>query len=229
MTPGKFVTPNTSLTAFNCPWCHAYARFVWHATMKLALVAADRITQPRPGHSRGTVSGGSIVEKVWISTCSHCQKEAIWVDNGSIYPPTQKIGPTVDVDMPEDIVRDYEEARSIAQNSPRGAAALLRLCLQKLCVKLGEPGENINHDIGSLVTKGLPAQVQQALDTVRVFGNNAVHPGELDLKDDVGTVLALMDMVNYISERMIGQPKRIEQLFGKVPAGAKASIEKRDS
>ncbi|MFN7599434.1 MAG: DUF4145 domain-containing protein [Cereibacter sp.] len=78
--------------------------------------------------------------------------------------------------MTEDIRRDYDEASTILDLSPRGAAALIRLGIQKLCKELGQAGKNINDDIGALVKDGLDVRVLQALDAVRVIGNSAVHP-----------------------------------------------------
>lgn len=65
--------------------------------------------------------------------------------------------------MPEDIRRDYDEASTILDLSPRGAAALIRLGIQKMCTHLGQPGENINADIKALVAGGLDRRIQKAL------------------------------------------------------------------
>ena len=104
----------------------------------------------------------------------------------------------------------------------------MRLALQKLMVHLGESGKNINDDIANLVEKGLPTTIQKALDAVRVIGNNAVHPGELDLKDDAKTAVALFRLVNMIVRVMITQPKEVNALYNKIPSGAKKAIKKRD-
>lgn len=113
--------------------------------------------------------------------------------------------------------------------SPRGATPLGAAAVQKLGKALGESGKNINADIASLVQKGLAPQVQQALDVLRVIGNNAVHPGQIDLKDDRDTALALFGLLNYIVEQQIMRPKELETIYQSLPPGALAQIEKRNS
>jgi hypothetical protein len=132
-------------------------------------------------------------------------------------------------DLPQDIRDDYYEARDILNRSPRGSAALLRLAIQKLCKELGEKGKNINDDIAELVKKGLPLKIQQALDYVRVAGNSAVHPGQIDLKDDKETAINLFNLINLIADVMITQPKEVDKLFNTLPQGQKDAISKRDN
>lgn len=130
--------------------------------------------------------------------------------------------------MPEDIRRDYDEASTILDLSPRGAAALIRLGIQKMCTHLGQPGENINADIKALVAGGLDRRIQKALDVVRVVGNNAVHPGQIDLKDDRGTAETLFKLLNLVVDKMISEPKHVDELYASLPEGALLAIEKRD-
>ena len=132
-------------------------------------------------------------------------------------------------DMPQSIAGEYNEARGIFARSPRAAVALLRLAIQKLMVELGEKGESINSDIKSLVAKGLPVQVQQAFDYCRVVGNNAVHPGEINLNDTPEIGQNLFGMVNFIIEERIARPKHLASLYEQLPAGAREAIEKRDA
>ena len=106
--------------------------------------------------------------------------------------------PPANEDLPSDIRRDYDEAALIVSDSPRGAAALLRLAIQKLCVHLGESGKNINTDIAALVKKGLSEMIQQALDTVRVVGNVSVHPGRLDMRDNIDTAQQLFEPLLFV-------------------------------
>jgi hypothetical protein len=118
---------------------------------------------------------------------------------------------------------------SILNLSPRGAAALLRLAIQKLCSHLGESGNNINADIASLVRKGLNPVVQKSLDVVRVVGNEAVHPGTLDLRDNQDTASKLLRLVNIIAEQMISHPKHVAAMYQELPESKKKEIERRDA
>src|ERR1700687_3585680 len=162
-----------------------------------------------------------------LSKCYSCNEIAVWVHDRLLFPPAGE-GPPPNADLPDSIRLDYEEASRILNLSPRGSAALLRLAIQKLCAELGETGENINEDIASLVKKGLAPLVQRALDSVRVIGNEAVHPGQLDLKDDRDTANQLFRLVNIIAEQMISNPKHVDELYAKLPEAKREAIEKRD-
>ena len=93
---------------------------------------------------------------------------------------------------------------------------------------LGASGRNLNDDVGTLVGNGLRVQIQQALDAVRVVGNNAVHPGQLDLKDDQATALMLFELMNIIVNDLITEPKRIADLYSRLPPNSLEAIQRRD-
>ncbi len=169
------------------------------------------------------------LENVWVSLCYSCEQPSVWVHDSVVHPAIAAAGIDPNDDLSDDIKHDFKEANAILNASPRGAAALLRLCIQKLCAQLGEKGKNLNDDIASLVSKGLDEHVRQALDIVRVVGNNAVHPGQIDLGDDRDTALKLFELVNEIAEDRITRPARTRKLYEKVvPESARKAIEKRD-
>lgn len=166
-------------------------------------------------------------KRFMISYCEHCGFPTIWHGDSIVYPLNLSAEPP-NQDLPDDVAQDYDEARSILNLSPRGSAALLRLGIQKLCAHLGQPGKNINTDIKALVANGLPPKVQEALDSVRVIGNEAVHPGTIDLNDDRETASQLFKLVNFIAQKMITEPREIDEIYNGLPADKLDGIKDRD-
>lgn len=224
--PQKFISPDFSLQAFHCPRCGVFSKMTWAGLSRNCLIEAS--SSATPVKNGGRYAASDAVSHLWIAHCTHCKGDSLWLKNRMLDPEAIQFGPQAADDMPSDIKDDFNEARSIAGHSPRGAAALIRLCLQKLCKALGEKGDNINADIAALVARGLDAGIQEALDAVRVIGNNAVHPGTIDLKDDQETVESLMELVNFVVDAMITQPNKRKALYARIPASAQAAIAKRD-
>jgi len=204
----KYYPPEYMSKQFNCILCGVFASQIWH-DLQINL----------PNDWRKTAFYGS--------RCTHCGQWSFWYENKMIVPSEAPVQPP-HPDLPEDCVSEYSEARDIFARSARAAAALLRLCIQKLMPHLGEGGKNINDDIKSLVAKGLPVQVQQALDYCRVVGNNAVHPGEIELDDTSQIALRLFEMINFVVEDRITRPKEIAELYNKLPEASRNAIELRD-
>lgn len=164
---------------------------------------------------------------IFVSECFNCSEFSVWVHDQLIYPNI-KIEILPNQDTPAHIKFLFEEAREIVAASPKGAAAILRLSIQHLCKELGESGQNIDNDIASLVSKGLNPLVQQALDVVRVIGNEAVHPGEINLDDNRETAYQLFSIFNLIVNQMISHPKQVKEIYGSLPENKLKGIEQRN-
>jgi hypothetical protein len=217
------VAPEHLKEAFNCPHCGAYAEQTW-GDGQWVVEEPSGFMPMGPATHRVTRE----LEDLQVASCRSCLDYSLWWRGESVYPAGVG-GPLPNSDLPEDIRADFQEARSIVNASPRGAAALLRLCVQKLCIHLDQSGKNLSDDIAALVKRGLSVSIQQALDIVRVVGNNAVHPGEMDLRDDAGTATALFGLVNAIADAMITQPKNIAALYDTLPAEDRERVQRRDS
>lgn len=207
-----FAPPEYQKKSFNCPFCLALTGMQWEELYNQA------------GDDRGFTT----------ATCHSCNKKSAWtfiskIGFRMVYPAVTDVQPA-HPQMPEGIKEGYEEARQIASLSPRSAAALLRLCVEKLCLILTkqEKGE-INTMIATLVEQGLSPKIQKALDTVRVIGNQAVHPGVLDLTDGEKYVFPLFRLINLIIEEQIALPGEIDDLFNMLPENKRKGIEERDA
>lgn len=163
-----------------------------------------------------------------VATCSTCSNITLWISTNLVYPKQVAIEPP-NTDMSEEIQNLYLEASLIVIDSPKGATALLRLALQLLLKQLGKSGKNINTDIKELVSEGLSPRIQQALDLLRVVGNNAVHPGQIDLDDNNEIAMKLFHLLNFIANEMITKPKELDFLYSSIiPEETKQHIKERD-
>jgi len=175
-----YITPEYGKRSFTCPHCGVLAQQISGELYYLTHIKA------------------ASVKTIYNSTkCYACNDYTIWKYKETIETfdgftrvekeifdiiyPVKKYEVKAHDDMPPEILSIYEEAANVYSYSPRSSAALLRLALQKMMPLLGEKGENINEDIAGLVKKGLPIEIQQAADVLRVVGNNAVHPGQIDV------------------------------------------------
>lgn len=204
-----YLKPEVFANSFTCPHCATVAKQTWW------MISWN-------GHQYQSQNDSALR----VSTCQHCNQHTLWIKNIMFYPETGN-AQYPNPEMPEAVKKIYLEAASIHSKSPRGASALLRLGIQLLCKELGESGNNINSDIAALVKKGLPEIVQKSLDIVRVTGNDAVHPGQIDT-DNPETTIQLFNLTNIIVEYMIAMPKKVSGLYANLPVDKVTAIDTRD-
>ena len=216
--------------AFQCPVCSGFSSHLWTYN---------------PININGDYNES--IKFIIIAQCQACNQFSIWITNEIqisssrlvlntsdatltlIFPNVAKGIPKPNNDMPDDVKEIYIEAGEVLNISPRASAALSRLAIEKLVAHLNAQGKDLNTQIGSLVSKGMPIEIQQMLDSVRVIGNNAVHPGQIDIKDNKELALSLLNFINLIVDNRITQPKKILDIYNLLPESYRNSIERRDN
>ncbi len=206
-----YVPPQVQGDAFHCPHCDTFAHQRWQMLTVHESGATKEILDGQVGH------------------CSKCDDYHIWVADEMIYPKASS-APKPTEDMPDEVRGDFNEARQIVEDSPRAAAALLRLAMEKLVQNLtGNEDKSLYNGIGELVDEGrIDERIQKALDSVRVTGNDYVHAGEIYSPDDRDTALRLFELVNVVVELTISREKMIEEAYGEIPENKMDGIEQRD-
>lgn len=202
--------PSYRKADFDCPHCQIHAAQYWTLLI------------------RGTKEGARDHPDYDISSCNNCHNVAIWYKDEMVYPLSRS-SPMPNNDLPQEIKDDYNEARDIVERSPRAACALLRLSIEKICNEQVPGSGDLNAKIAKLVTQGLDSRIQRALDSVRVIGGEAVHPLQMDLKDDIKTAKSLFNLVNVIADWAYTQKKNVDEIYDNLPTSKKEAIEKRDS
>ena len=248
--------PSRGLASFDCPHCGAFAHQDWYDGLvqlmgakpavetladfrvrqadedgkptsdearRLSLGSIDPVRQAGPG----AVIATGRANRVYMTRCVSCGQSAIWGGDAIVWPSLPEAEPPSE-DMPTDVRLDYIEASTILAKSPRGAAALLRLAVQKLVNAILEQDCKIDEGIQELVNRGMPKPLQQALDYLRVIGNEAVHPGQIDLRDDRATAEKLFSILNMIVAQMVSFKAQIGALYGGLPPTKLAGIEDRE-
>src|SRR6516225_5737683 len=224
------IEPRLGTEAFSCPHCNAVANQDWYSLF-LKPENADEVLvlTPETATVRTLVEGkhewnditeiDQFVERLkrnevtyvyqkhsqslkvkmanlHLSSCHSCNGFALWVGERLAFP--------INVDKtPALVEEDLEEAAAILNKSPRGAIALMRVCIQKLMPLLKQDSENLNDSMSSLVRKGLEVEIQQAMEVLQVLGNDPAQPTSLDTQEDKEMALRFVDSLKAILERRV--------------------------
>jgi hypothetical protein len=163
-----------------------------------------------------------------VSRCYNCKGFTVWVRDRLVFPVRVEEAPPdiVELDFEEvandvqgtvenvqerdehvqtnaeDVEsEDFEEAAAILNKFPRGAAALTRICIQKMMPLVKGNAKNLDENFSSLVRKGLEVEIQQAMDVLQVVRKSPLQPSEVDLKEENETAKKVLNSLRDILER----------------------------
>jgi hypothetical protein len=227
----EYIEPQLGAESFSCPYCNTVAHQDWYSLfLKPENAAEVRVLTPEAVNAlrQGDAQRDNIKENdqfverlqknaltyeyqkhphplkvkmanLHISNCHSCNGFSLWVGRLLAFPT--RIDKT-----PELVEEDVEEATAILNEFPRGATALMRVCIQKLVPLLQDNGKELNRRVSSLVRKGLEMEMQQAMDVLQLLRSDPVHSGQLESHaDNKKTALRFLDSLKEVLERRMSQ------------------------
>lgn len=192
-------SPNSGAPPLQCPYCKSYSKQQWYNVVKGVM------------SKKGLDYYEGFIPDLHLSICPQCNRYSLWLNDKILHPP-MFTAPLPSERMPKSVREDFLEARTVVANSPKAASALLRLCLQKTMICLGEKGKNIELDIANLKRKGMPCNFISTMLDTRVIGSMAVPPGKISPSDDVETAMKLFNLVNKMIVSTIQHQRGIRKL-----------------
>ena len=223
----KDISPAFHKTHFKCMSCKVYAVQEWRTVNHLYISENGKLYYY--SHDK--------YFEVKSSTCLRCMNTYLWNSNTEsiIYPRSSSL-PHHSLDLPENMRKIYEEARDVYEVSPRCAAALGRVLLEKLVYYLLEKqytskGDDNTEDttdkenkikkltLHNLIEKlDLDKEIKDSCNNIRLLGNEGAHAGEIDFEDNLSkeAVEGLFILINHIIYETITRKREAKEANDKI-------------
>jgi hypothetical protein len=223
------IEPRLGAEAFSCPHCNAVAHQDWYALFLkreraaevgvLTPEAAPVATPVRAESERDSMTErGQLVERLkkneltyayqtspiglkvkmvnlHVSHCQTCNGFTLWVGGRPVFPIN------VDKVSAPLVEEDFEEAAAILTKSPRGAVALMRVCIQKVLPLLKHNGSGPSEYNTEVMRKGLEVEIQEAMEVLQVLRSDPLQLTNFDSQEDKEVAFRFINSLKAILER----------------------------
>ena len=213
-----YIPPKFNEKAFNCPYCGVYAHQEWFSSVGYGNLARQYMGDIVDLVVKGKLAGMS------VSVCSHCYKKVLWLNENILLPRNLSVPPPPE-DTPLEVKRIYIEAGMVLNDSPRASGALIRLALELLLQNINKNKLSLNENINKLMESGITQQLIKAVSILRINGNDIMHSGVIKLLENKDDVVYLFELFNMIVEELIEEPKKLNEIYNKIPESKRKQIE----
>ena len=158
--------------------------------------------------------------KYYCSQCIMCHDLCVWQYDGNnrkLLYPRELIYKPLPENIGEEISTPYEQARIIASDSPPAACMLLRLCLEKICIKLKVKKQNLVDMIEEVSSKyAFTPMFEMNMEVIRLAGNISAHKDLNNKEIDFKGVTKLISFTHLLIEYTIEKEKNIKAMHKKL-------------
>jgi hypothetical protein len=138
--------------------------------------------------------------------------------------------------MPPEAKELYDEAREVVGISRRAGAALARAALERLLKTLDPDAGKVSLAVRiERIIPKVPDPLGEMLTIIRIAGNDSLHVDDEAPHDVLVLVLdpgetevveLIFEAINDLVEEQIVKPKRVSDLYGKIPPALREKVDK---